>query len=111
MSDNVRLHRKEALGMDKIVEEYIRQMKLASGLNTQRVYAAWDSCSGAGAYTLRRYFRGGRLTVNLSSSIFREQLSLQKPLILAKMNAFLAQDELFTKDDETGDFIKELVLR
>ena len=111
MSDSVRLHRKEALGMDKIVEEYIRQMKLSTGLNTQRIFAAWDACSGAGRWTLRRFFRGGKLYITLGSSVMRSQLFLQKNLLVEKMNAFLAQDELFTKDNETVGFIKELILK
>ena len=111
MSEDVRLHRKEALGMDKIVEEYIRQMKLSVGLNTQRIFAAWDACSGAAPWTLRRFFRGGKLYITLSSSVLRSQLVLQKPLLIEKMNAFLAQDELFTSDNKTVGFIQELILK
>lgn len=111
MSDGVRLHRKEALGMDKIVEEYIRQMKLSTGLNTQRIFAAWDACSGAGPWTLRRFFRGGKLYITLSSSVMRSQLFLQKALLIEKMNAFLSQDELFTEDNKTVGFIQELILK
>ena len=65
------IHRKEAVGMDKIVEAYIKSMKIAAGLNTQRVFAAWDACSGAGPYTLRRFYRGGKLYITLSSSVMR----------------------------------------
>ena len=36
------IRRKEALTMEEVVEEYIKSAKLASGLNTQRVFAAWD---------------------------------------------------------------------
>lgn len=111
MTDSVRLHRKEALGMDKIVEEYIKQMKLAVGLNTQRIFAAWDACSGAAQWTLRRYFRDGKLTITLSSSVMRSQLLLQKDLLIVKMNAFLAQDELFISDNKTVGFIQELKLK
>ena len=111
MTDNVRLHRKEALRMDQIVEQYIKQMKLAVGLNTQRVFAAWDACSGAAQWKLRRYFRDGKLTITLSSSVMRSQLLLQKDLLVAKMNAFLAQDELFISDNKTVGFIQELKLK
>ena len=50
----VRIHRKEAVGMEEIVQQYIKSMKLATGLNTQRVFAAWDACSGAAPFTLKR---------------------------------------------------------
>ena len=55
--DNIHLHRKEAVSMEEVVDRFIKGMKLAAGLNTQRVFAAWDACSGAGPFTLRRYFR------------------------------------------------------
>ena len=106
-----RIHRKEAVGMDKIVEAYIKSMKIAAGLNTQRVFAAWDACSGAASYTLRRFLRGGKLYITLNSSVVRSQLFLQKDLLIEKMNAFLSQDALFTNDNKTVGFIQELILK
>lgn len=106
-----RIHRKEAVGMDKIVEAYIKSMKIAAGLNTQRVFAAWDACSGAASYTLRRFFRGGKLYITLNSSVVRSHLFLQKDLLIEKMNAFLSQDALFTNDNKTVGFIQELILK
>jgi hypothetical protein len=97
--------------MDKIVEAYIKSMKIAAGLNTQRVFAAWDACSGAGPYTLRRFFRGGKLYITLSSSVMRSQLFLQREVLIEKMNAFLTQDVLFTTDNKTVGFIQELILK
>lgn len=107
----VHLHRKEAVGMDKIVSEYIKSMKIAAGLNTQRVFAAWDACSGAGPFTLRRFYRGGKLYITLNSSVMRSQLFLQKQQLIEKMNAFLQQDSLFTQDNRTVGFIQELILK
>ena len=97
--------------MDKIVEAYIKSMKIAVGLNTQRIFAAWDACSGAGPYTLRRYFRGGKLYITLNSSVLRSQLVLQKDLLIENMNAFLQQDPLFTQDNKTVGFVEELILK
>jgi len=105
------IHRKEAVGMDKIVEAYIKSMKIAAGLNTQRVFAAWDACSGAGPYTLRRFYRGGKLYITLSSSVMRSQLFLQREVLIEKMNAFLTQDVLFTTDNKTVGFVQELILK
>lgn len=107
----VHLHRKEAVGMDQIVSEYIKSMKIAAGLNTQRVFAAWDACSGAGPFTLRRFYRGGKLYITLNSSVMRSQLFLQKQQLIEKMNAFLQQDSLFTQDNRTVGFIQELILK
>ena len=107
----VRIHRKEAVGMDVIVSQYIKSMKLAAGLNTQRIFAAWDACSGAGEFTLRRFFRDGKLYITLNSSVLRNQLSFQKAELVEKMNRFLSQDSLFTEDNRTVGFVRELILK
>ena len=105
------IRRKEALSMEEVIEEFIKSAKLAAGLNTQRIYAAWDECSGAGPFTLKKFFRGGTLYITLNSSVIRNQLSFQKEALIEKMNATLAGDRLFTSDNRTVGFIKELVLR
>lgn len=97
--------------MDRLVQEYIKQMKLAAGLNTQRIFAAWDACSGAGPFTLKRFFRNGKLYITLSSSVIRNQLYFQQRDLVEKMNAYLSQDELFTADNRTVNFIQELILK
>ena len=108
---NYFVRRKEALTMEEVIEEYIKSAKIASGLNKQRIFAAWDECSGAGPFTLKRYFRGGTLYITLNSSVIRNQLSFQKAELIEKMNATLARDRLFTADNRTVGFIKELVLK
>ena len=105
------IRRKEALTMEEVVAEYIKSAKMATGLNTQRVFAAWDDCSGAGPFTLKRYFRSGTLYITLNSSVVRNQLCLQKEALIEKMNAYLAGDSLFTSDNRTAGYVKELVLR
>ncbi len=107
----VQIHRKEAIGMDKVVEEFIKSMKLSAGLNTQRVFAAWDACSGAGPFTIKRFYRGGKLYITLKSSVIRNQLYFQKDALIEKMNAFLSEDTLFTADNRTVGFIRELILK
>ena len=108
---NYFIRRKEALTMEEVIEEYIKSAKLASGLNAQRVFAAWDECSGAGPFTLKRYFRSGTLYITLNSSVIRNQLSFQKTELIEKMNATLAGDRLFTADNRTVGYIQELVLK
>ena len=97
--------------MDELVKQYIKSMKLASGLNTQRIFEAWDACSGAGEFTLKRYFRDGKLYITLSSSVVRTQLHFQKQDLVEKMNRFLLDDSLFTEDNSTVGFIQELILK
>ena len=105
------IRRKEALTMEEVVAEYIKSAKIASGLNTQRVFTAWDECSGAGPFTLKKYFRSGTLYITLKSSVIRNQLWFQKDALIEKMNAWLADDRLFTPDNRTVGFVKDLVLR
>jgi hypothetical protein len=108
---NYFIRRKEALTMDEVVAEYIKSAKMASGLNTQRVFTAWDECSGAGPFTLKKYFRSGTLYVTLNSSVVRNQLYFQKEALIEKMNAWLSGDRLFTPDNRAAGYVKDLVLR
>ena len=108
---NYFIRRKEALTMEEVIGEYIKSAKIAPGLNTQRIFAAWDDCSGAGPFTLKRYFRSGTLYVTLNSSVIRNQLYFQKEALIEKMNARLSGDPLFTSDNRTAAYVKELVLR
>jgi hypothetical protein len=86
-------------------------MKIAAGLNTQRIFEAWDACSGAGPFTLKRFFRDGRLYITLNSSVIRNQLYFQKDVLVEKMNDWLSRDKLFTADNRTVNFIRELILK
>lgn len=107
-----RVARKTAIPLSDLIREYIRTSKLSAGLNSQRIFAAWDAASGAGRYTVRRFFRDGRLYITVESSVVRSQLSFQRDVLLEKINALLAQDELFTRDGaSSGDCVKELILK
>lgn len=97
--------------MEEVVSRYIKQMKIAAGLNTQRIFEAWDAASGAGSFTLKRFFRGGKLYITLSSSVIRSQLYFQKDILIEKMNAILSEDPLFTSDNNTVGYIHELILK
>ena len=108
---NIRISRKEAVSMEEVIGQYIKSMKIAAGLNTQRIFEAWDKCSGAAQYTLKKFFRGGKLYITLNSSVVRSQLYFQRDLIIAKMNAVLADDPLFTDDNRSVSFVSEIVLK
>ena len=109
--ETYRIHRKQALDMEEVIDQYIRSMKLAAGLNTQRVFAAWDEVSGAASATLRRYYRDGVLRVSLASSVLRFELGLQKAQMIERMNARLLQDDLFVKDDPKVGLVKDIILK
>ena len=97
--------------MDEIVPMYIRALKLSAGLNTQRVFAAWDEVSGVKDFTIRKFYRDGKLYVTLSSSMVRSHLEFQKDAVLLALNDFLKKDELFAKDYEKVGFVKEIILK
>ena len=106
-----RVARKTAVSLSEAIQEYLKAAKLTSGLNTQRIFAAWDAASGAGRYTVRRFFRDGRLYITVDSSVVRSQLSFQRDTLIEKINALLAQDELFTRDDARVGIVQELILK
>ena len=97
--------------MEEVVDMFIRDLKLSTGLNTQCVFRAWDNASGAANYTVRRFFRDGKLYITLNSSALRSMLFLQKAALVDKMNILLNQDPLFTKDDKRASYVKEIILK
>ena len=105
------IRRKDAVGMQELVSQYIREMKIASGINRQRVTEAWEKVSGASRYTLDVTYDKGVVYCSLSSSVVRNQLYFQRDIILQKMNEFLAHDELFVHDGKGGPAVKTLVLK
>lgn len=92
-----RLRRKEAVGMEQLVQDFIKEMKIASGINRQRILEAWCVVSGAGCYTLDVSADNGTLYVVMNSSMARNQLYFQREELLRRVNEFLAEDELFVK--------------
>ena len=106
-----RVARKTAVPLEQVIRDYLKAARMTGGLNTQRIYAAWDAASGAGRYTIRRFFRDGKLYITVDSSVVRSQLTFQRDTLIAKVNALLAQDELFTRTEGDADIVKELILK
>lgn len=94
----VRMERKEAIGMDQLIEDYIKEMRLASGIGRIRVFAAWNQASGAGAYTIGKYLKDNVLYCNISSSALRQQLYFQRAEILQNMNEILKEEGISLKN-------------
>jgi len=106
-----RLPRKQAQTMAEVLKDWLKSERLTVGLNTQRVFEAWDKASGAGPYTTRKFYRDGKLYITLGSSVIRSQLSFQKAALLEKINALLGEDPLFTDDEPLVGYVKELILK
>ena len=103
--------RKTAVPLEDLIHEYLRAGHLTAPLNTRRIFDAWDAASGAARYTVRRFFRDGKLYITVDSSVVRSQLSFQRQELVDKINALLAQDDLFTRDDGRVGFVQELILK
>lgn len=106
-----KIERKTAQPVGDALRAYLKAYHLTPGLNTQRVFAAWDQASGAAAYTIRRWYLDGILYITLNSSVIRGQLNIQRQFLLEKINAILAGDELFSQDEPLAGYVKELRLK
>lgn len=97
--------------MEELVGQFVRDMKLVSGLNRQRVSEAWNVVSGARKYTLSTVYEKGVLTCFISSSLVRNQLYFQRDVLVKQMNEYLAKDEMLVRDGNNEPVIKNLILR
>ena len=105
-----RIARKNAQPLVEVLKEMIVEGKAGQTHNGYRIFAAWDKVSGAAPYTIKRFFRDGKLYITLSSSVICSHLSLQKDVLLKKINAVLAADELFIGEVSDGP-VKQLILK
>ena len=106
-----KLRRQDAVGMDELVNQFIREMKLASGLNRQRAAEAWAAVSGASRYTLDVTFDRGIMVCSISSSVVRNQLYFQREVLLNKLNEHLSADPLYVSDSKDDKIVRNLILR
>ena len=90
-----RLRRKEAVGMEQLVQDFIRDMRISSGINRQRAAQAWNEVSGASRYTLDVSLEKGVLYCSISSSMVRNQLYFQRDVLVEDMNKALMNDQMF----------------
>lgn len=106
-----RLSPKTAVSIGDALKEMFRSSNAGATHNTQRIFAAWDEASGAAPYTVRRSFRDGILYITMKSSVLATQLSMQKNTIMEKINAILADDPLFIKEQSYSGIVKELRIK
>ena len=105
------IKRKEPIGMGKAVQEFIRELKLENGVNTQRVLSVWDEVSGAAAYTSDKYFKDGVLYVTVRSSVVRNNLYFQLAALIIAMNDRLSKDSLVVRDAPGWKGVTKIILR
>lgn len=96
--------------MDELVREFIKEMRLSSGVNRMRVAEAWNAVSGAARYTLGVSFDKGTIYCTISSSVVRNQLYFQKEALVRSLNEHLQNDSLFVRECD-GPIVKNLIFR
>lgn len=99
------------MSMDEVVTEYIKAMKLTSGINQRRVFEAWDAVSGAGSYTISRFYKEEVLYVGIGSSVVRSRLMQNREWLLEELNRWLKNDDLFIKQEGKTIYVKSIVLK
>lgn len=106
-----RIQRKEAVSLADALKMMLEDAHMTASHNTRRIFEAWDTASGASRYTLKRFFRDGKLYITVDSSVVRSQLSFQKDALLAKINSLLGEDQLVISGDKATVTVKELILK
>ena len=103
--------RREPYSIERLIEYCIRDLKLETGLNDRRIFAAWDKASGAAEYTMDRYFRNGTLCCSISSSVVRSMLTVRRPQIVKDMTDILRTEEGEISGKGKMLEVKKLILR
>lgn len=93
------------------MNEMMREMKISYAFNNRVIFRIWDEVSGAGPYTIRKFFREGKLYITVNSSVVRTQLNMQKAFFLERINERLAEDALLDRSPEFGAVVKELIIK
>jgi len=107
-----RIARKYPQHMSDVIGDFIKELKLANGVNIRCIFKAWDEVSCASRYTSNRYFRDGILYITLNSSVVRNALSFQTEAMAEAINARLDKDELFVREAfKDTCYIKRIILR
>lgn len=87
-----RIERQNAESISDILARFVSANSLAPGLLRQAVFSAWDSVSGAAAYSTSKFLKDGVLYVTLSSSVVRSRLFFRCDDIIDGVNACLKAD-------------------
>ncbi|MFN0187683.1 MAG: DUF721 domain-containing protein [Bacteroidia bacterium] len=77
-----------------VIKEMLRKYELENGLWNTKIRDAWDKCVANPIVqrTLSMKFMEGILTVNLNSSVVRNELELLKKDLITSLNLELKQD-------------------
>lgn len=105
-----RLRRQKPTPLSELIKLYLRGNSMSRQFNTHLVFSAWDDASGAGPYTVKKFFRDGKLYITVSSSVIRSQLLFQKKFLIDKINTLVRDNELFC-GQATDEYVKDLIIK
>ncbi len=76
------------------LKSFLKANDLQKGIDQVNIAEAWNEVLGPGVagYTRAVRLRGGTLTVQLNSSVLREELSLGQTKIIALLNEHLGRE-------------------
>lgn len=85
-----------------IIQEYIKEEHLETGLQRTRIFKAWDIVVGENGAraTTNKFFRDGILYCTINSSILRTQMYYRKEDIIRHLNKML-----------NGEIVQKLILK
>lgn len=106
-----KLEKKQATPVSEAIMGWLKISGLSAGWNTHRIFEAWDKASGAERYTIKRFFRDGKLYITLNSSVVCSHLQMRKDTILAGINAILQEDGMLVRNCKTATAVKELIIK
>ena len=88
--------------ISEVLQQFIQQNRLESGMDKIDVEQAWKSLMGNGvnSYTREVILKGSTLYVKLTSAVLREELSYGKQKIITMINEELRKE-----------VVKDIVLR
>jgi len=80
--------KREAATIKAVIDQMISESRLKTGMTKMNIQDAWKDLMGPGVdnYTKRIELKNGRLLVQLSSSVLREELSYGKDKIVKMLN-------------------------
>lgn len=85
------MKKREALPLNEILDEILRQNNLDIGLDGARARQAWKESMGEAVdkCTIALYFDKGALHVKLSSSVLRNELFMNRSRLIERLNAHI----------------------
>ena len=81
----------------EVIRKFLRETGLESPLNEFRLVDAWREVVGPtiSKYTLNLYIRNQTLFVHLSSSVLRQELQMQREMLIRNLNAKVGANVIF----------------